>query len=389
MALEHDFDLVSVDDHIIEPPTVWTDRIPAKYQDDCPHVVTLDDGTEMWEYEGEQLATMGLNAVAGKPHKDFAMDPASYADMIEGCYNPVARAHDLLSDGIRGSLCFPTFPRFAGQRFLTASDKTLADLCVKAYNDWMLDEWCAAVPGLYIPMMIGQLWDPELMAKEIYRCAERGVRAVSFPENTSVFDQPSFHTDHWDPVWQAAVDAEVAICIHIGTSGRTHLPSPDASFSVAVALGPVNAQITFMDLLLCGICQRFPDLKIALSEGGIGWVPFGLERIDRTWERHRYWADLDDTPPSEIFRRNIWVCFIDELAGIEARHHIGVDRIMWECDYPHADTPWPNSQGEVRKCLAGVPADEVAAMTHGNAEKLFRWDARPDVEAILGRGAGA
>ncbi len=384
MALQHDFDLISVDDHIIEPAHVWTDRLPARFQEAGPHVVTTDDGTEMWEYEGERLATMGLNAVAGKPHKDFAMDPTSYDDMIEGCYDPVARARDLLRDGVRGSVCFPTFPRFAGQRFLTARDKTLADLCVKAYNDWMLEEWCAAVPGLYIPMMIGQLWDPQLMAAEIERCAARGVRAVSFPESTAPFDQPSFHTDHWDPVWQAAVDNDVAICIHIGTSGRTHMPSEDASFSVAVALGPVNAQITFMDLLLCGILQRFPGLKVALSEGGIGWVPFALERVDRTWERHRYWAELDDTPPSEIFRRNIWVCFIDEMAGIEMRHHIGVDRIMWECDYPHADTPWPNSQGEVRKSLSGLPEDEVAAMTHGNAEKLFRWDARPDVEAILG-----
>lgn len=389
MVPQHDYDLISVDDHIIEPPTVWTDRLPAKYLDAGPHVVTKDDGTEAWEYEGEQLTTMGLNAVAGKPFKDFAMDPTSYSEMIEGCYNPVQRARDLLQDGVRGSLCFPTFPRFAGQRFVTAKDKTLADLCVKAYNDWMLDEWCASVPGLYIPMMIGQLWDPELMAGEIRRCAARGVRAVSFPESTTPFGQPSFHTDHWDPVWQAAIETDIAICIHIGTSGRTLLPSPDAPFSVAVALGPVNAQITFMDLLLSGIAQRFPTIKIALSEGGIGWVPFALERIDRTWERHRHWAKLDDTPPSELFHRNFWVCFIDERAGLEARERIGVDRMMWECDYPHADTPWPNSQGEVRKMLSDLPADDVAAMTHGNAEKLFRWDTRPDVEAILGNGQHA
>ena len=113
-------------------------------------------------------------------------------------------------------------------------------------------------------------------------------------------------------------------------------------------------------------------------------MPFALERVDRTWERHRYWAELDDTPPSEIFRRNVWVCFIDEVAGIEMRDHIGVDRIMWECDYPHADTPWPNSQGEVRKILTGLPAEDIAAMTHGNAEKLFRWQERPDVESVLG-----
>ena len=389
MVPRHDYDLISVDDHIIEPPKVWSDRLPAKYLEAGPHVITKDDGSEAWEYEGEPVATMGLNAVAGKEFKDFAMDPMTYADMIEGCYNPLQRARDLLQDGVRGSVCFPTFPRFAGQRFTTAKDKTLADLCVKAYNDWMIEEWCTAAPGLYIPMMIGQLWDPKLMAAEIHRCAARGVRAVSFPESTSPFDLPSFHTDFWDPVWQAVCDTDIAVCIHIGTSGRSHLPSPDAPYSVAVALGPVNAQITFMDLLLSGIPERFPKIKIALSEGGIGWVPFALERVDRTWERHRYWAKMGDTPPSELFRRNFWVCFIDEFAGLETRDRIGVDRIMWECDYPHADTPWPNSQSEVTKMLKDLPADDVAAMTHGNAEKLFRWDARPDVEAILGAGQSA
>lgn len=383
-----EFDLVSVDDHIIEPATVWTDRLPVKYQEAGPHVET-DGDREVWVYEGEPLATMGLNAVAGKQHKDFAMDPVRFSDMIPGCYDPVQRARDLLADGVRGSLCFPTFPRFAGQRFLTASDKDLADLCVKAYNDWMYEEWCASVPGLYIPMMIGQLWDPELMAAEVRRNAARGFRAITFPESTTPFDQPSFHTTHWDPVWRAVTECDMAVCIHIGTSGRSLMSSEDSSYSVAIALGPVNAQITFMDLLLCGIPQRFPDIKFALSEGGIGWVPFALERVDRTWERHRYWADLDDTPPSEVFRRNFWVCFIDEAVGIETRHHIGLDRIMWECDYPHADTPWPNSQGEVRKALAGLPADEVAAITHGNAEKLFRWDERPDVASVLGADAPA
>ena len=92
---------------------------------------------------------------------------------------------------------------------------------------------------------------------------------------------------------------------------------------------------------------------------------------------------MDDVRPSDVFRRNLWVCFIDEGVGIETRHHIGVDRILWECDYPHADTPWPHSQKEVAESLHGVPDDEVAMMTHGNAEQLFRWDTKPDVAALL------
>jgi predicted TIM-barrel fold metal-dependent hydrolase len=378
-------DLISVDDHIIEGPNVWTDRLPEKYREDGPHVIEAED-RQYWVYEGDRTATMGLNAVAGKDSTQFSMDPVRYSDMIPGCYDPVQRARDLASDGIRGSLCFPTFPRFAGVTFLRARDKALADLCVKAYNDFIIDEWCAAVPGMFIPMIIGQLWDPALMAEEVRRCAGRGARALTFPENTYRLDLPSFNTRHWDPLWEAVCETDTVVCIHIGTSGFVPLPSPDASFTMGIALGPGAAWSTCTDLIMGEIPRRFPTIKFALSEGGIGWVPYALERADRTWERHRHWSGLDDTPPSEAFRRNIWVCFIDEQMGVEARHHIGIDKIMWECDYPHADTPWPNSQRDVAKALADVPTDEVDMMTHLNAERLFRWTARPNLELIGNAG---
>jgi predicted TIM-barrel fold metal-dependent hydrolase len=369
-------DLVSVDDHVIEHARVWADRLPRRHLGAGPRVVE-DEGREFWEFEGQRIETMGLNAVAGKENKDFSMDPVRFADMIPGCYDPVARARDLLEDGVRGSVCFPTFPRFAGVRFLTAKDKELADACVKAYNDFMLEEWSASVPGLYIPMIIGQLWDPAAFADEVRRNAERGARAVSFPESTHAIGLPSFHDRFWDPLWQAVTETDVAICIHIGTSATMRAPSPDASFATEIALAPVNAQITLTDLLFSEIPHRFPTIKITMSEGGIGWVPFALERADRTWEKHRFWSNLADIPPSEVFRRNFWVCFIDERLGVEARHHIGVDRILWECDYPHADTPWPHVQRDVGEALKGLPDDDVVAMTHGNAERLFRWTARP------------
>lgn len=379
-------DLVSVDDHVVEPPGVWHDRLPERYREEGPHVIE-DDGREYWVFEGQRGETMGLNAVAGKEQKDFSMDPVRYSDMIPGCYDPVARAKDLMDNGIRGSLCFPTFPRFAGVKFLHARDKVLADLCVKAYNDFMIDEWCASVPGMYIPMIIGQLWDPASFASEIRRCAEKGARAITFPENTHAIGLPSFHTEHWDPIWDAASETQTVVCIHTGTSGIVPLPSPDASFTIGIALAPLAAASTGADLMMSAALTRFPELKIELAEGGIGWVPFMLERADRTWNRHRHWAELGDVLPSEVFRRNFWVCFIDERAGLEARHQIGIEKIMWECDYPHADTPWPNTQHDVGKALAGIPDDEVALMTHGNAETLFRWSERPSL--LSGSAIGA
>jgi predicted TIM-barrel fold metal-dependent hydrolase len=378
------YDLISVDDHVIEPPGVWVDRLPAKDHEAAPHVIDAD-GRQYWVYEGRRGETMGLNAVAGKSREDYSMDPVRYEDMIPGCYDPVQRARDLLADGVRGSVCFPTFPRFAGVTFLKSDDKELASRCVQAYNDWMIDEWCAAVPGLYIPMVIGQLWDPVLMGDEIRRCAAKGARAVTFPENPVPVGLPSLATRFWDPLWEAVTETDTVVCMHIGTSGVVPMPAPDSPFIIGIALAPTAAWSTCTDIIMGEIPRRFPTIKFALSEGGIGWVPFALERADRSWERHRFWSRMDDTPPSEVFRRNVWVCFIGENAGVDARHDIGVDKIMWECDYPHADTPWPHSQKEVAQSLEGVPDDEVAAMTHGNAERLFRWTERPDAAAL---GAG-
>ena len=120
--------------------------------------------------------------------------------------------------------------------------------------------------------------------------------------------------------------------------------------------------------------NKFPNVKIIFSEGGIGWVPAAMERADRQYLRHREWSGLDQKMPSQVFRENFWYCMIEEPVGIKYRHDIGVDRILWECDYPHVDSPWPDSQAGVEEILGPLPDDERDAITHGNAEKLFQWE---------------
>jgi predicted TIM-barrel fold metal-dependent hydrolase len=363
-------DLISVDDHILEPRHVWWDRLPAKLRDRGPHVVE-EDGKETWVYDGRRHRTVGLFAIAGKQTSEYHNDPIRFSDMRPGCYDPAERARDMDHDGIRASVCFPTFPRTCGQTFLDADDRELALICVRAYNDFVLEEWAAAAPGRFVPTVIGPLWDPVLFADELERCAAKGARAVSFSENPAQLGLPSFHSPHWDPVWRVASEAGLVICLHIGSSSVIPRTADDAPFAVTVALSPMNAQSACSDLLLSRVPREFPDLKIALSEGGIGWVPFALEHCDYVFERHR-WSGIDTgTPPSEIFRRNIWVCFIDEAFGLRIRHEIGLDKIMWECDYPHADTSWPNSQERLTKLLSGIPEDEAARITHANAAELF------------------
>src|SRR5579862_165104 len=186
--------LFSADDHIIEPAGVWQDRVPARFREAAPRVVE-EDGREFWVYAGVRSETMGLNAVVGRPRDQVNPDPLRFADMRPGCYDPVERARDMLSDGIFASVLFPTLPRFSGTLFLSFADKVLAEFCVRAYNDFVLDEWCpAGPPGLFVPTVICPLLDPVLAAAEIHRCADLGARALSCPENAVMLGLPSY----WD-----------------------------------------------------------------------------------------------------------------------------------------------------------------------------------------------
>jgi predicted TIM-barrel fold metal-dependent hydrolase len=366
------YDLFSVDDHIIEPPDVWTARLPAKYAEEAPRVID-EDGRQYWVWEGQKIAQMGLNAVAGKPQEEWNMEPVRYTDMIPGCYDPHERSKDMRADGILASLCFPTLIGFGGRILNTYADKDLASLCVQAYNDWHLDEWCAADPELFVPMITGQLWDPALMAAEIRRCADKGARALTFPEGTVSLGLPSLFSDYWDPIWQACEETQTVVCMHIGSSGELTNPAPDGHFIIPIALGNVNAQAATVTFAMSPVPRKFPDIKLAISEGGIGWVPSALERADRQFLKHRLHQGMDDLLPSEVWKRNVWGCMIDEPIGLKSRHDVGIDKIMWECDYPHCDSTWPHSQKLVGELLDGFPDGEVQAITHGNAERLFRW----------------
>jgi predicted TIM-barrel fold metal-dependent hydrolase len=260
--------------------------------------------------------------------------------------------------------------------FLQSEDKDLALRCVRAWNDFMIDEWCAAAPTRFIPVVILPLWDPRLAAAEVERTAAKGARTISFPENPAPLGLPSFHTDHWDPVFAAAQEAGMPLSMHFGSSGRPPITADDAPFAVAITLFGCNSMATTADLLFSPVFHKFKNLKVALSEGGIGWIPYMLERIDYTWERHKYYTGVNqDVRPSELFRRHIWGCFIDDEFGIANRHWIGVDRITWECDYPHSDSNWPHARKRAAETLVDVPDDEVHQIVELNARKLFRFDA--------------
>ncbi len=367
--------LVSVDDHVVEPPDMFDGHLPERYRSFAPQVKTLDDGNDVWVYEGQELPNIGLNAVAGKPPEEYGIEPTSFGEMRRGCYDLDQRIADMDVNGVLGSMCFPSFPQFCGQLFSRTDDKDVALAMVRAYNDWHVDEWCGTYPGRFIPLAIPPIWDPNLMADEVRRLAAKGCRAVTFSENPEKLGWPSYHSDHWDPFWRAVSDEGTVVCLHIGSSSQLTITSVEAPINVMITLQPMNIVQAAADILWSRVMTQFPDVRFALSEGGIGWIPYFLERCDYVYEHHQQWTGQDlPMRPSDLFRERFITCFIDDPTGVAIRDRVGIDRITWECDYPHSDSTWPQSPERLAASLAGVSDAEINAMTHENAIRLFDYD---------------
>jgi predicted TIM-barrel fold metal-dependent hydrolase len=384
MPLPEDAKLISVDDHVIEHPRVWQDRLPERFQEAGPRVVEVTDssapGTEAWLYEGELVYTHGVSAAANRVDTNLNLRPVRFDEMAPGCYDPKARVADMDIDTVQAQLCFSTFARYAGTRFLLGNDKELALACVEAYNDFIIDEWCAYAPDRQIPLIVLPLWDRDLCVAEIRRTAAKGAKAIGFPENPAspLLSLPSWHSGYWDPVLAAAQETGMPLCMHVGTSGATPITSADAPTTVTMTLVACNSMATTMDLAYSGVFVRYPDLKVMLSEGGVGWMPYMIERADRMWERHKSYDTAIDhgVLPSELIRRNIYCCFIDDdTAGLALRDRIGETQIVWESDYPHSDTSFPHSRKLLSEALRDVPDHDARRIAELNARELLHFDA--------------
>ena len=297
--------------------------------------------------------------------------------------------------GIERSLCFPTFPRFCGQVFLEASDKDLALACVRAYNDWMVEEWCGDSAGRLVPLCLVPLWDAELAADEVRRNAARGVRAVAFSELPQYLDLPSLYdaNRHWDPFLDACSETGTVICMHIGSASRMVTTATDAPPGVQAALLTVNSQLCLTDWVMSGALARHRGLKLALSESQVGWMPYLLQRLDTMWTKHRgtilgLEAVLDE-PPSSLASGRVYGCVFDDAFGIAARDTIGIGQITYETDYPHMDSTWPDTRAEAAVTLASLTDDEIQRVIRGNAIELFHLDRELPASAVRGLTASA
>jgi hypothetical protein len=301
--------------------------------------------------------------------------------MRPGCYDLGARVRDMDANGVRASMCFPTFAGFNGMSLARSTvDQETTNIVVAAYNDWHIDELAGEHPGRFLPLAIMPVFDPAAMVVEIKRVAAKGCHAVSLPEAPYGVGLPEFGDhDYWDPVFAACCEHDVAICLHIGGSFGLIQRPPTGMIDNIIILAPQLSAIIATDLILSGTFVRFPTLKVALSEGGIGWVGFYLDRLDRHVWNQRWTglkiADVDITP-TELWQRNFLGCFITDPTGLVVRERIGIDTIAWECDYPHSDSTWPRSPEMVHGELlaAGASDEEIHKITWQNACRFFSFD---------------
>jgi predicted TIM-barrel fold metal-dependent hydrolase len=380
--------LISVDDHILEPPKLWVNRVAAKDRDRAPHMETID-GVEYWLYDGKKYPSSGLSAVVGRSKEEFSPEPLPYAEMRPGCYDPVARLEDMDRAGVLASLCFPTITRFCGQLFMNNSDVDFGFECLQHYNDWLVEEWCGAAPGRYIPLMLIPMWDPPRAAKEMERMAAKGVTAFAFSENPEPLGLPTIHNvdRYWDPVMAAANDLEMVACMHVGSSSTLPQIAKDAPFMANLTWGAMRTSGTMLAWLFSGMFQRYPKLKIALSEGEIGWIPYFLERAEQVIDKQRYWItrgqtfgdhaksdlDFDTFDIRASFKEHVFGCFIHDEHGIASIGEIGEDNIMCETDYPHSDSTWPDCIQTVRHQIEHLDPALQYKLLRGNAERLYRF----------------
>jgi predicted TIM-barrel fold metal-dependent hydrolase len=259
------------------------------------------------------------------------------------------------------------------------ADKELAALCVQAYNDWMTGEWCAGDgAGRLIPLTMIPLWDPNLAAAEVRRCAALGSHAVTFSENPHPLGLPSIHSGTWDPFFAACQETDTVVCMHIGSSSRMPGTSPDAPFIISSALTFQNAMGSLLDFIFSGTMERFPRLRLAYSEGQVGWLPYLLERADKLWQErsdNSFGTNLL-SPPSSYLKGRVFGCIFDDETGLANRDVIGMEQICFETDYPHADSTFPRSEqiaaGICEK--AGLDDRETYQLLRGNAIFAFRLD---------------
>jgi predicted TIM-barrel fold metal-dependent hydrolase len=376
-----DYPIIDADAHVYEPPDVWQARVPKALRARAPQVARTDEG-DVWSFDqGARLRPVGLMAAAGASYLDFRPSGLTYESIRRGHYEVGARLADMDADGIHAQLLYPSVCEEGARMF--GDDRALQLACVRAYNEWLL-EFCADGQGrLFGHAVIPAtgLADAVAEIEWALRAGYRGALISTFPSG-GVEPSPDD-----DPFWARAEEAGLPVALHIG-SFHADGPVQRRRFEpaavlprAAVSKSGANTVPLVARMIFSGLFERVPRLRAVLVEANIGWIPAMLEQTDDMFLRYRWFTGTAaslPTLPSRAFHRNVWATFMIDTVGIELRHRLNIDHLMWSTDYPHTGTDWPNSRVTIARLFRGVPRDDVKRMLHGNCKALYALGEVPD-----------
>jgi predicted TIM-barrel fold metal-dependent hydrolase len=374
-----EYPILDADAHVNEPPDTWQSRVPAKLRERAPKVVHTDRG-DVWSFDdGKSMRPVGLTATAGLSYLQFAPAGISYEGMRAGSFDTKARLADMDADGIWLQVLYPSVTLGGAKVYGAEPELQLA--CVGAYNDWVV-EFCEGSDGRLVPQAILPTTGVDAAIAEMERAlalGHRGVVISSFPNGTLDAAPED------DRFWAFAQEADVPVAVHIGSFQKTiaSIPPLDTLAFMGVAGASKAGSYTLpivCDLIFSGIFERFTALKLLLVEANIGWIPTLLEQVDDMYLRYRWFTNgVEQMPtmPSRTFHRNFWATFMVDTVGIELRHRLNTDHLMWSTDYPHTGTEWPNNRVSIERNFRGVERDTVKKMLHDNCKALYKLDHVP------------
>jgi predicted TIM-barrel fold metal-dependent hydrolase len=371
-----DVPVVDADAHVQEPPDLWAARAPARLKDRAPRVERRDGG-DWWVFDdGKVVAPIGLTACAGRSVVEYVRAGARYDEMRPGMFEPKARLADLDADGVWAQVLYPSVTLAGAKTY--GDDRELQRFCVRAYNEW-ITEFCADGEGRLFAQAIVPTTGVDDAVEELRFAIEhdhRGVVISRFPNGDFDYEPED------DAFFGLAQEAGMPVAVHIGSFLRANPNHKWRSPDDLRYLGDTGASKSgghtlpvACDLLFSGMFERFPALAVVLVESNIGWIPTMLEQCDDMFLRYRWFTGAVHKMtmmPSEIFARNFWVTFMIDTAGLELRHHLNLDHVMWSTDYPHSGSDWPNSRITMDRQFRGLPLDDVRKLVHTNARTLYR-----------------
>ncbi len=363
--------IVSADSHVIEPADVWTARIDRRFADRAPHVVTEFKGKTGDFFVAEGMAPLAIAAfaVAGVNPKEFKTKMREgYANVRPGGWDPVERIKDQERDGVVAEVIYPSF----GMRLFQLEDSGLRTACFRAYNDW-LSEYCSYDRRRLAGIATIALDDISHGTEELNRIAKQGLKGAMIWGEAPA--EKPYNDPEYNSFWAAAQDLGIPVSLHTVTERRAAPVGDLAKYSIMRGYVSLHhgIQKSLSDLIMGGVLERFPKLKIVSVENDIGWIPHYMQRADHAWDRYRF-LERDAAiaqPPSYYFRRQVSATFQDDRVGILTRDIVGTGNLMWASDYPHSDSTWPNSREVIARDFAGVPDADRRKITAENAAQLY------------------